>query len=142
MPNSSGKAWGDQRGAEETVEDPLLARVWCTHTGVGQPNLLWSDRPSTVCDGDRIPFVIFLPDTDAPGALRVAEAIRAAIESSAALEGEAVDLSSVTVGVASFPEHAVDAESLFRAADTAMYSVKRSGKNRVAFAHASGADSR
>jgi len=89
-------------------------------------------------------FVIILPGTDAAGALGIAEAIRSAIESSAALEGEAVDLSGVTasVGVASFPEHAADAESLFRAADTAMYSVKRSGKNRVALAGASGADSR
>ena len=52
------------------------------------------------------------------------------------LEGEDVDLSEVTasVGVATFPEHATDAESLFRAADTAMYSVKRAGKNRVAVA--------
>jgi diguanylate cyclase (GGDEF)-like protein len=83
-------------------------------------------------------FVIILPGTDAAGARDIAEAIRSAIESSAALDGEAVDLSGVTasVGVASFPEHAVDAESLFRAADTAMYSVKRSGKNRVALAGA------
>ena len=81
-------------------------------------------------------FVIVLPDTDAAAALRIAEAIRAAVASTAELEGEAVDLSGVTasVGVASFPEHAADAESLFRAADTAMYSVKRSGKNRVALA--------
>jgi diguanylate cyclase with GGDEF domain len=39
---------------------------------------------------------------------------------------------TASVGVASFPEHAADAESLFRAADTAMYSVKRLGKNRAA----------
>jgi diguanylate cyclase (GGDEF)-like protein len=86
-------------------------------------------------------FVIILPGTDTGGALNVAEAIRGAIESSTALEGEAVDLSGVTasVGLASFPQHAADAESLFRAADTAMYSVKRSGKNRVAVAGASGA---
>jgi diguanylate cyclase (GGDEF)-like protein len=86
-------------------------------------------------------FVIILPGTDTGGALNVAEAIRGAIESSTALEGEAVDLSGVTasVGLASFPQHAADAESLFRAADTAMYSVKRSGKNRVAVADASGA---
>jgi diguanylate cyclase (GGDEF)-like protein len=88
-------------------------------------------------------FVIVLPDTDAAAALRIAEAIRAAVASTAELEGEAVDLSGVTasVGVASFPEHAADAESLFRAADTAMYSVKRSGKNRVALAGASPLDS-
>jgi diguanylate cyclase (GGDEF)-like protein len=81
-------------------------------------------------------FVIVLPGTDAAAALGIAEAIRAAIESSVALEGEDVDLSGVTasLGVASFPEHAADAESLFHAADAAMYAVKRSGKNRVAVA--------
>jgi len=81
-------------------------------------------------------FVIILPDTDVATTLRIAEAIRAAIEACDRLEGEDVDLSSVTasLGVASFPEHAADAEALFRAADTAMYSVKRSGKNRVALA--------
>jgi diguanylate cyclase (GGDEF)-like protein len=44
-----------------------------------------------------------------------------------------VNLSGVTasVGVATFPDHAADAESLFRAADAAMYAVKRSSKNRV-----------
>jgi GGDEF domain-containing protein len=45
---------------------------------------------------------------------------------------------TASVGVASFQEHAADAESLFRAPDTAMYSVKRSRKNRVALAGTSG----
>ena len=89
-------------------------------------------------------FVIILPDTDAAGALRHRRGdSRRRSTSTAELEGEGVDLSGVTasVGVASFPEHAADAESLFRAADTAMYSVKRSGKNRVALAGASALDS-
>lgn len=46
-------------------------------------------------------------------------------------------MTRASVGVARFPEHAAHAESLFRAADTAMYSVKRSGKDRVALAGAS-----
>ena len=47
--------------------------------------------------------------------------------------GRNVDLSRVTasVGVATFPLHAGDAESLFRQADAAMYAAKRAGKNRV-----------
>ncbi|HUE39708.1 MAG TPA: sensor domain-containing diguanylate cyclase [Candidatus Binatia bacterium] len=81
-------------------------------------------------------FVIALPDTDTAAATRIAESIRATIEACDRLEGEDVNLAEVTasVGVATFPEHAADAESLFRAADTAMYSVKRAGKNRVAVA--------
>ena len=80
--------------------------------------------------------VIALPNTEIPEALRIAEAIRAAIAACDRLEGEDVDLSGVSasVGVASHPEHATDAETLFRAADGAMYSVKRSSKNRVALA--------
>jgi diguanylate cyclase (GGDEF)-like protein len=81
-------------------------------------------------------FVIVLPDTDTAAAHRLAEAIRKAIEACEQLENEDVDLSRVTasVGVATFPAHAVDAESLFRQADAAMYSAKRSGKNRVSVA--------
>jgi diguanylate cyclase (GGDEF)-like protein len=78
-------------------------------------------------------FVIAMPDTDAVSAVRLADGIRQAIEACHWLEGEDVDLSGVTAsfGVATFPDNAQDAESLFRAADAAMYSVKRSTKNRV-----------
>ena len=41
---------------------------------------------------------------------------------------------TASVGVATFPHHAGNAEDLFRAADAAMFSVKRSTKNRVAAA--------
>ena len=84
-------------------------------------------------------FVIVLPDTDTAAAARIAESIRAAIEACDHLEGENVSLSGVTasLGVATFPDHASDAESLFRAADAAMYAVKRSSKNRVEFARRS-----
>jgi diguanylate cyclase (GGDEF)-like protein len=81
-------------------------------------------------------YVIVLPSTDTAEAHRLAESIRKAIEACAQLEGEDVDLSRVTasIGVATFPVHAMDAESLFRQADAAMYAAKRSGKNRVAVA--------
>ncbi|MET0153345.1 MAG: sensor domain-containing diguanylate cyclase [Candidatus Binatia bacterium] len=81
-------------------------------------------------------FVIAMPDTEEPEALRLANVIRQAIEACDRLEGERVDLSGVTAsfGVATFPDDARDAEKLFRAADAAMYAVKRSTKNRVASA--------
>jgi diguanylate cyclase (GGDEF)-like protein len=84
-------------------------------------------------------FVIVLPDTDATHAYPLAESIRKAIEACEWLEGEDVDLSRVTasVGLATFPVHATDAEGLFRQADAAMYAAKRSGKNRVSVASAS-----
>ena len=81
-------------------------------------------------------FVIVLPATDVDQAYPIAESIRKAIEACQSLEGEEVDLSRVTasLGVATFPLHAGDAESLFRQADGAMYAAKRAGKNRVAIA--------
>jgi len=81
-------------------------------------------------------FVIALPDTDAPAAVAIAEGIRAAIEACGELEGDRIDLSGVTasLGVATFPAHAADAQNLFHAADEAMYAVKRLGKNRVMLA--------
>src|SRR5262249_35665191 len=44
----------------------------------------------------------------------------------------------VSIGVALFPDHADDAQSLRRAADAAMYRVKRAGKNQFAFAEGEG----
>lgn len=81
-------------------------------------------------------FVIALPDTDSPAAVAIAESIRAAIEECSELEGERVDLSGVTasLGVATFPAQAANAQSLFHAADDAMYAGKRLGKNRVILA--------
>jgi len=84
-------------------------------------------------------FVIILPDTDTGSARTIAETIRAAIETCSTPEGNGIDISLVTasVGVATFPDHARDAQSLFRAADAAMYTIKRRGKNGVAVAGSS-----
>lgn len=81
-------------------------------------------------------FVIVLPATTTAVARELGEAIRRAVEACATPDGMQVDISRITasVGVASAPEHAHDAESLFRAADTAMYRVKNGGKNGVAVA--------
>lgn len=78
-------------------------------------------------------FVIALPETDSAAAVALAETIRRAIADCDRLEGEPVDLSAVTasLGVATYPDHASDAEGLFRAADAAMYAIKRSAKNAV-----------
>jgi diguanylate cyclase (GGDEF)-like protein len=81
-------------------------------------------------------FVIVLPDTGTLEARRIAESIRQAIEKFQLVEGEGIDLSGVTasIGLASFPAQASDAEGLFRCADDAMYAAKRAGRNRVSVA--------
>jgi diguanylate cyclase (GGDEF)-like protein len=81
-------------------------------------------------------FVVILPATDAAAGRDVAEAIRAAIAAAERLEPDGIDIAAVTasIGVAECPAHAADAEGLFRAADAAMYGVKRVGKNGVGVA--------
>jgi diguanylate cyclase (GGDEF)-like protein len=85
-------------------------------------------------------FVVILPDTRPGAALALAEEIRAAIEAMDRLEGTDIDVSGVTAsfGVASFPNHADTAESLFQEADRAMYDAKAKGKNCVCLASVGG----
>jgi len=81
-------------------------------------------------------FVVVLPGTDTGTAMQVALSIRHAIEASSTLEGNGIDISMVTasVGVATYPDHAGTTEELFRAADAAMYGIKRTTKNAIGVA--------
>jgi diguanylate cyclase (GGDEF)-like protein len=72
--------------------------------------------------------VILQPETAMEPARLTAERIRQAAY--AASDAAGVER-SVSVGVATFPVSARDAESLFRAADEALYRAKGAGKNRV-----------
>lgn len=71
-------------------------------------------------------FAMLLPETDSAGARLVAERVR---ESVAALSIPGVGTVTVSIGVASVPEHAVDRDELMEAADRALYLAKRDGKN-------------
>lgn len=73
-------------------------------------------------------FVILQPETDLASARATAERIRSAAY--AASDAAGVER-SVSVGVATFPASALDADSLFKTADEALYRAKRAGKNRV-----------
>jgi diguanylate cyclase (GGDEF)-like protein len=82
-------------------------------------------------------FVVVLPATSAVAAASLAEQIRAAVAGCRRPDGyDDVDITALTasIGIATYPVHARDAESLFRAADAAMYRVKFGGKNSVAAA--------
>ena len=83
--------------------------------------------------GDEL--VVLLPDTAAEGALLVAEQLRQSIRDLRIVHGGGT-LPPVTIsmGVAIFPTHGSNAESLFRAADGALYTAKRDGRDRVAVA--------
>jgi diguanylate cyclase (GGDEF)-like protein len=74
-----------------------------------------------------------LPETDAAGAFIVAEKVREAVAAYRFNEAEAQApiYLTVSIGVATFPVHALDRDSMMRAADDALYSAKRAGKDRV-----------
>lgn len=74
-------------------------------------------------------FLLLLPSTDRLGAVHVAEATRNAI-ASISLPGVELAITA-SVGVAVLPDDAGDPVSLFRAADRALYTAKRNGRNRV-----------
>jgi diguanylate cyclase (GGDEF)-like protein len=76
-------------------------------------------------------FVLLLPETTSVGAEKLAGRIRQRIEAAVlATPGKSVS-STVSVGLASYPEHANDLETVMERADQAMYTSKTSGKNRV-----------
>lgn len=81
-------------------------------------------------------FVVILPDTDAEGALAVAERIRVRVAESGFEQYEGGPLLhwTLSLGVATYPEHAQSHNRLIEAADAAMYRAKRAGKNRVELA--------
>lgn len=74
-------------------------------------------------------FVILLPDGQAGGP--VAESVLRILREPFEIGGEEAFVTA-SVGIAVFPTDAADAESLLRAADSAMYSAKRAGKDRAA----------
>jgi diguanylate cyclase (GGDEF)-like protein len=73
-------------------------------------------------------FAVLLPGTGAVGSLKVAQALHEALETPFALERVSV-ASDASVGIALYPEHGADAETLLQRADVAMYMAKeeRSG---------------
>ncbi len=72
-------------------------------------------------------FTLVLPNATPESALRKAEAICSAIRE----DRDRLLEVTASLGVAFFPDHAADPESLLRAADEALYEAKRKGRNRV-----------
>jgi diguanylate cyclase (GGDEF)-like protein len=81
-------------------------------------------------------FIIILPETDSEQAVTIAEGIRRAIEDLKVLRDFDVDISalSVSIGVATYPDHGLEVEELIQKADQAMYHVKQHFKNGVKLA--------
>jgi diguanylate cyclase (GGDEF)-like protein len=77
-------------------------------------------------------FVLMLPETPARSAVQMAERVRTHIASHRFNGGVGADIYlTASFGVASFPEHATEAEKLIELADAAMYEAKQRKKNNV-----------
>jgi diguanylate cyclase (GGDEF)-like protein/putative nucleotidyltransferase with HDIG domain len=73
-------------------------------------------------------FALLLPGSDEHAALVAAESV---VDRIAALKLEQVGAVTVSVGVATSPQHAEERDELVRLADSALYWAKEYGKNRV-----------
>jgi len=76
-------------------------------------------------------FMCLLPETNAQGAGVVAERIRKRIAETPVASGSASIPTSVSVGVAVYPEHGDRFNAIARSADRALYVSKAQGRNRV-----------
>ena len=75
-------------------------------------------------------FAVILPETDTAGALEAAERIRKAVEAYdfPALKGGTLKV-TISVGVATCPDHADSARTLIQKSDEALYACKDAGRN-------------
>ncbi len=77
-------------------------------------------------------MIALLPETDAAGAMVVAERLRTSIEAHEFTGYERPLHVSISIGIAEFPAHDTDMLGLIRKADTALYECKKGGRNRSA----------
>ncbi len=76
-------------------------------------------------------FIVVAPGCDRPGAMSLAERIRASMSRDAISTFEKAIPVTVSLGLALQPEGNSSAESLVRAADAALYRAKNTGRNRI-----------
>lgn len=84
-------------------------------------------------------FVLVLPDASLEVATARAELVRDAVKSlHVVLDAVALGTVTVSLGVAVFPDHGCDGESVLRSADSAMYRAKDQGRDQVVIASGDG----
>ena len=76
-------------------------------------------------------FIVLLPETNSKGAMEMAERIRKAVELSRFDVRTGDTTSTVSLGVASYPEDGGNLDVILDKADKAMYRAKHRGRNRV-----------
>ncbi len=78
-------------------------------------------------------FVIALPDTNKSSAASVAERLRQSIENYRFKAYDEVIRTTVSIGLAAYPDDGSDVPTLIDRADQALYKAKEEGRNRVIF---------
>ncbi len=76
-------------------------------------------------------FLLFLPNTDTEGALKVAEKIRTSIENLKTEFADNIITLTISGGIASTMEKANSIDELIEFVDKRLYKAKKSGKNRI-----------
>jgi diguanylate cyclase (GGDEF)-like protein len=76
-------------------------------------------------------FIVLLPETPCSSAAGVAERIRKGMESTPISAGGKTISATVSIGLACYPNHGPDLETVLERADQAMYASKAGGKNRI-----------
>ncbi len=115
------KAYNDEFG--HTAGDLVLARIGA---------LLRADirKVDTACRYGGEEFIVIAPETTAAQACALADRLHRAAGGMEPVAGLRRPI-TVSIGVASCPEHAEDSATLLEAADRALYRAKAEGRNRV-----------
>lgn len=112
------KEFNDTRGHQQG--DRILTRI--------AESILETTRDLDICaryGGEE--FAVILPQTGSREAASIAERLRRRVPQACGNEAPV----TISLGVASCPEHADSARALVKKADTALYQSKSKGKNRV-----------
>lgn len=82
-------------------------------------------------------FILVLPETTTEAAWEVAERIRQRVNqlTASGISDQPLGLLSISAGIATYPTHAHDSESLIKYADTGLYQAKLAGRNQIRLAN-------
>jgi len=103
----------------------LLIRAW---GAIMKDNIRVTDVVARL-GGDE--FVLLAPETDPKEAEQLSQRLLSTANTcQIQIDGGEMSI-SVSIGLASYPTHATNAEEVLRKADEAMYRAKRNGKNQI-----------
>jgi diguanylate cyclase (GGDEF)-like protein len=95
----------------------------------------YSRKSDIACRFGGEEFMLILPETTLQTAFQRAEELREAVTTlNVVSEGKTIENLSLSLGVATYPQHGASLKEIISAVDQALYKAKSSGRNRVAIA--------